>query len=386
MATFLEGAGSAVKDAYCEFSSGAPPEWLNWLADQALPTWVIPGTETERFFRSGPSLSDLICNRPPSGAKPEYSPVPFSGGQCTTIYNWSLKFSGVRDNGSIYDDEDFTPNFNRSRQILGPVSDPFIDIDTGLWSAFDGEGILRPLRSANGVVDVTRREFELQRDDGQPDDCGNPPGKERPPFQSGPNEFDIDITFEPGSGGPEINLPGALVFAFPVFNVNGNVTVPFTVESPQIYLTGDLTLNTGDVNFNFGGESGNEKCCLDEGTDVDPPTTEDDPPAEEEEERDIIVGTIITCSVVPDDFNGSIYGQGDGPLLFHSRLGNIYFVVEVSGRRIWTPAISVQHRQVYIPCPAGFGAVDVVGYFRQGVEWQSTPVYRRLSVNEYPST
>lgn len=391
---FREGVAQAVKGKYCEFAQKTQP-FARWLYEKTRP--IQPGSsasfwDTDNHF---PGMVALICDMP---EPPEYPPriAPFfPGGQCgNTPYRIYNTYVGQRADGTetapITDNIENLPG-NRG-EIYGPIEGPiYTPTGTGQlqiqYRAFDENGNKGTFPAGGGPYEQIRHiRWEYQRKDGGPDDCGNAPGEKIPPFTGDDNKYPINITYNEGDD-VTVEVPANLTFAFPIFNVDGNLNVPFNIENANINLNGEFNLSTGDITFDFGGgNSDNEKCCLGERTEDEPPQTEEDPPPEEEEERDIIIGAIVSSQFDADEVRVQVYGQGDGPKLYHSRLGNIYFVVEISGRRLWCPAVTVQHSQVYIPCPAGFAAVDVVGFFRQGVTFQITPVYRRISETEYPST
>lgn len=391
---FREGVASAVKGKFCEFADKTEP-FARWLYEKTRP--IQPGSSASFWDIDNqlPGLASLICDLPEPPEYPPRTSSPFTGGQCPVPYRVELTYEQFGADGES--DGVFTAEateLNRGNgPIYGPVGYPFVvdysEFESGISfraNTASGQTVTSSFFRAAGINTYSILNWVVTRVDGLPDDCGNPDEVPLPPFSGDDNKYDVDISFDDGSG-VTVNVPADLTFAFPIFNVNGDLSVPFNIENLNLNLNGEFNLSTGDISFNFGGgNSDNEKCCLGERTEDEPPESEDDPPPEEEEERDIIIGAIVTCQFDENEVRAQVYGQGEGPVLYHSRLGNIYFVVEVSGRRIWTPAQTIQHRQVYIPCPAGFAAVEVKGYFRKGVTFEITPVYRKISETEFPST
>lgn len=383
---FRESVTKTVKDAFCEFSANTRPFAL-WLFDKTR--FIQPGSSSSFWDdqRNSRGLAGLICDRPPVDDFPPATTPSFPGGQCEGVA-YIIRNTYIRTTADGQDQpprtDDATILPGRNSEIFGPIEGPlYVPTNAGQiairYRAFDKNGVIGTFPAGGGpAISIRHERWEYERKDGLPDDCGNAPGTPAPPYEGDEHERPVTINFENNEGG-DVTIEGTTIFGFPIINVKGDLTVPFTIESLELGLQGDFNLSTGDISFNFGGNSDNEKCCL-------PPGPEEDIPGEEEEEeRNIMIGVVVTTDVVTTEYQYSIYDESPGPDLYYPRLGNVYFRVQIEGSGMWTAGIAVKNRRQYIQCPVEFGAVKVVGHPVAGVEWTLTPIYRTIPLNEYPT-
>lgn len=387
---FRDALADTLRNVYCTSMD---------LADNFWSRVGIPGTPIRAPFRPRATLGyRLFCNREPP-PPPENSP---GGGQCPTLYNVTVQRTYQFTSGGS------CPSFTDSQTLngrLGPIRgvQPFKEgPDAGYYLlhapqpgfpdgrsrvvvATDGSAIVCPSRVLG--VSIT----SIVRVDGQPDDCGDlPPLVPIPPF---PNPtIPDDVEYDDDNGDP-ITVPVNITFGFPFIFINGELNVPFRVQiSPEFNfdIDGTLNLETGDVNFNFGGSPGGDGCLPkppgdfapigDEPPTPDPgipqpPPVDDDPT--DDRLKDIIRGVIVTASV--DDVNATIIGQDGNPDLYIPRIGNVQFAIQIRNSVSWTERVNVTNLRQFIPCPWEGGAIDVRGTAEPGVIMSLTPVIGQVS-------
>lgn len=201
-----------------------------------------------------------------------------------------------------------------------------------------------------------------------------------------------DVEYEDDNGDP-VSVPVNITFGFPFIFINGELNVPFRVQiSPELNfdIDGTLNLETGDVNFNFGGAPGGDGCLPKPPGDFTPigdgppapdpgvpqPSPIDDDPTDDRL-KDIIRGVIVTSSV--NDVNATIIGQSGNPNLYVPRIGNVQFAIQIRNSVSWTERVNVTNLRQFIPCPWEGGAIDVRGTAEPGVIMSLTPVIGQVS-------
>lgn len=246
----------------------------------------------------------------------------------------------------------------------------------------ESDGTETVVAALGNTIEINTINAAYTRVDGLADNCGNPPPylpTTPPPGVDSPVPDDIIV----GPPGAEINIPVSVGFGAVVVNVNGSLNVGFNIVNPDFEITGELNLNTGDINFNFGGRGpGNEECCL-------PPVVDDDDTGEEggdddDETEQRIVGVIVNSVVDGTAIKATEINQDNGPTIYNPRLANVYFRLRINGQIFFTEPIRVRHDNQYIQCPANFGAVAVVASPIEGVSLRLSPVRRKIPVSEFP--
>ena len=331
MAGFLEQVGNVARDAVQNLACGVE----NY---QEFIRRVSPLSD---IFPPPPSLWPLLCpdRPPPPGVFP--SP-PFTGGQCVGVLYRILytAFGTQRIAGNFRGPVDVrtytVPGSGGGFGVIG-LEYRFTPIGDGPFSEWLTIGEF-------GDPDFT---FDgVERADGGPDDCGDPP----PQFPIPPTPFpplppeDRPVT-DP-DGGPDVNFTFAPTLA-PIFiDIDGSVNVPVSVNvsGPNIFAPVDIpvTINlpTFAPSFNFGGGGGGGEpgpptspCC-------EPPTVPG-PEAEGEEEEPVetapppeglrMYGVQVVSAVNRDRTDASEIGTGSTvPSLWVPRIGSVFFELDVS--------------------------------------------------------
>lgn len=396
--TFLESVGDAAKDGLCSVLSTSEAitnfgrNLVNRASYSVVGGAVIPS--------GGPNpigaLSRAFCNRePPTPTAPS-----FSGGQCDGVlyritYQWTL-LNGP-DNprtAEVYGPivgigapQEQSNNPNASFVLItargfgpgGPSSEPF---------TFQLSGI------GNGGFpeDTSFAVLSVDRADGQPDQCGDPPNAILPPPEGYNRQTVPNFTYIDNSG-DTVNLGDLnLVYLQPTINANADIRIPVNVEVGDVSFGLDILPN-GTVEFNFGssGRRGADGSGPDEPSiDEDPPNAPDDvpllppgPPDDPAAEQSI-VGCLVTVTQVTTSTPTVIF-QDDNPDIYAPNLGFVQFLIRLSGvRGGWTLDIPVKNRAQIIPCPWPYGAIAVRGTPRPGVEFTITPIYRETLIRREP--
>lgn len=189
----------------------------------------------------------------------------FTGGQCQVFYNLRVRGRYRRQDGF---EETVTSNQRRVRgpvQGLRLISTPGSTPGSTVLSVVvqsasgDTEGISTVSQPpSNAIQWLWYRIIDLRREDGQPDNCGNPPLAPYPRTPSAPSPYPpappnppnppgtfppitINVLYAPVSLGFELNVP----IDFGGVNFNGRVSFPITIP---VSVGG---IRIGDVRFNF---------------------------------------------------------------------------------------------------------------------------------------
>lgn len=373
---FREGAIDAVRNTFCTFADDVS-NFGRWFYQQTAPAFLPRYEQLPDLPLVGGGLAGLVCPNLPSSPLPPAESVPFTGGQCVgTQYN--ITVSVIR-NGIPTD-------FTDTR--IGPIGTPVYELDgnawRGRWYRPDGSSVLWSFDSiSTGFEQPEITSFQINSVVSGPDDCGDLPPEPAGPPDPGSNVFSPDIEYDPGTG--PVIIPTNLVFAFPVINITGELTIPFDLSGAEFALQGELNVSTGDINFNFGGgNSASDACCLaDIIEDILPDLPGDDPP-ENEKFTPRIVAVMVTTISVADNIKASEIGQQNAPNFYHPRLGNISFNLGRTTKKVWTEDIPVRRSPQLIVCPVDYGAAEVVGDPANGVSWTLRPLRRRVIETDFP--
>lgn len=376
--TFFDSARDVVRNGFCGALSVADG-FGDWLSDGGTSGSIF-SLQSDIARNQVNGLQGLFCDRAPGPPPQVTPPASFEGGQCPVEYSGTI-FASTEVNGNL---ASANTAFQSNSFFQGPIEDVRISADRRSLEIVEAGGnVANFITLGNNRVRFREiNDVDLLKRDGSPDDCGNrgdtsdfppPPGTETP--------IEDDIVY--GPPGNEITIPVGLLFA-PVFvTVNGELSIPFSIENPEFSLIGNLSLTDGDINFNFGGgRPDTEGCCL-------PPTVDDDGPGDEDDENDgetrtVIIGVLVNGTVDDSLINATQIGQPNGPDFYQPRIGNVIFQMRVSGQLFWTEPIAVKHPNQYIECPADFGAIRVLGNASPGVSLQLSPIRRKIPVTELP--
>jgi hypothetical protein len=368
----------------------------------------------ERFINIGGSLGDplgfrrirdnlleRLCGDTPNSEVP-YE-LPFTGGQCedacytvTVFYQVRTltpdcelqpvqSFTGAPLRGPILAGRvRRTPTTLNAVEILckgfcaGPVLDPpqWVGITAGGGSGACPVGVFVGLTAT--------------RNDGGPDDCGDPDLAPVPDTEPSPPSLSLEFPLD--------------------IDINNTVDLPINISfNPDI----GLSIDIGDINVDFdgidldinlpggsdggdglppplrppggGGGAGQRPPPDDTGTDPSdpppPPPSNDDPATEEppEEPEQVIRAVLVTVSDVGP--KQGILFQEDNPDIGIPNFGHVNFRCRAAdGNSGWTPDQTVKNRRCFIPCPWDGGAFAVAGTPQPGVVWTLTPVFDLSSI------
>jgi hypothetical protein len=152
------------------------------------------------------------------------------------------------------------------------------------------------------------------------------------------------------------NITGVVAFAFPTLNVNGDLQVGFNLNVGELKVSGTLELNTGDINFNFGGQPTDPEAPEVPTPDAQPPDGEDDSP--EPEKKANIIGVVVISKEAGSPPSTEILFP-NSPSVFIPRTATVQFKIRIKNKAHWTSEIPVRSRNAYIHCPAEIDAIAV---------------------------
>jgi hypothetical protein len=391
MTGFLENAKDAVKGAYCQYLQNVD-DYAKFLANR---TSKIPftGQFNDAMSRLVGAANAGLCPVPPAPAT--IAPDNNTPGQCVGVaYDVFVKARCFMDNfqGS-FGDFFYEANYrsNSAVPLTGPIgnvvvpgavvggqlnnSGPPCRINYGdnQQIALQFVSKTRPNETntgSNRVVEVL--ETTIVRRDGMPDDCGPTTKPDSPESE---RTFPVIIN---NNEGDEItnNYGGNVVFAFPIINIKGEITIPFSLDGAEFNLIGELNLD-GNIEFNIGSEKPDKRLPGDEPTDTDTPPPDEGEETPEGEGRTIIA-VVVSVKSITTSIGITEIGQIDGPTIYAPNLGYVHFVMKAGEGTHWSSDIPVKNRNTYIPAPGNNGSVGVYGTPRPGVQWSLTPVYVKI--------
>jgi len=393
MATLRDAISSSISNDVCNFLesaailSAASLPVLGVLAPEAvLPVGAI-GAGTAASY-------SLFCNRP---APSLVGAPPFVGGQCDNV-EYRVFYEGEYNNGSPNVFQTFADRTQyRNARVLGiTTADPsdgsfgkvvVVQFEDGDVTGFGFTGI-----PPNGNQMRNVRITSVQRRDGQPDNCGNPPGLPVPPGDLNVTNNN-SVTYIDNNGDTITNNFGYTYSPIEI-DFNGNVTIPVNIRGidlPDFNINANINLTTGDINF-YGGNSTQPPSGVPRPSDYVPDPSLPEPPSDipgipslpfpsddnPPETEKIISACIVTVSQVGR--RQSVIFQGDNPDIYAPNLGFVAFAINTGGATSWTSDIAVKNLRNFIPCPWQPGAIAVRGTPQPGVSFVVTPVYTAKSV------
>lgn len=297
----------------------------------------------------------LFCDRPPF---PEPGGQPATG-QCPVRYNVTLTFDQVGLEGEYLATQTYSRDF-----VLGPIGGivkqgAYATKKLGVSSA---EGFVVVVENTAAEVDYANaRDLIVVRRDGLADNCGGDVPPVYPPLLPGDTTVDIDVN----------NSTGPVFFFPPILNINGDLSVPFNFDVGGVELNGELQLNTGDINLNFGGQPTDPPIPkLPTPDDNPPPGDMDDP---EPEKLANIIGVIV-ISTRTTDLSVTEVPQSVMPDIYIPRLADVSFQIRIGNKTHWTSDIPVKSRNAWIPLLGEISAIDVGVQSRRGWTHSATPV------------
>ena len=394
---FLEALSEATREVFCT-SLRTTDEF--WGRIGAPGTLGIPG-----FQIRGSLGYRLFCNR-----EPPPLPQGNAGGQCPVPYaiQWidtRVGLPGTSAAGQTVVWTNATPVIRTGPIRLIPGTNPVGSVvgghSAGSGSVIDSTGMdigntaLETKLSGPANTNITSwrvvsRRLVLSRVDGLPDDCGDPTAPVPVP-PNPPTQIPVDVVYVDPDGG-NITVPVVIAFAIPFVFINGQLNAPFRVQIPlefSIPIDGTINLETGDINFNFGGGSGGGGGgCLPrppsdyaptEPPPPPPPGTEvppEDIPQDDTRLKTIIVGAIVTTQVI--DGKATVVNQASNPDIYIPRVANLQFAIQIGNSVSWTERVNITSLRQFVPCPWEGGAIDVRITSEPGFQSFVTPVTGKI--------
>lgn len=367
------GVADAVQSFRCQLL-GDGPYTLGSLA-AATPS-IRPALANTlnaiRRLTGCPPLGDITLPTP-----------PYEGGQCEGVV-YKVYLAG----------EPF-PAGNpgtADREGIGPVSglcfpdagfgNTFIGVQFANGCEFRGGG---QTFAGPGTQD-TWRITSIERLDGEPDTCGDPPPEYPPPVNINTN---LDVTFEGDEGDVTLNIP--FTFSPIVVNFDGTLSIPFNFTIDGVNLTGNFPLNVNaPITINpprLPPGSGEDFTPID--SDNNPPTSDpppgggDDPgsggsggnqdPIEPAPPDQKIIGVVVSAILSNNDRVSEIASPGIPPI-YAPRLGSVKFAYRLGPSTFWSSDLDIKDRRTFIPCPFSQGADAVVASPQPGVNMTFVPI------------
>jgi hypothetical protein len=345
--SFVGGIKTAVRSAACTLFTGY--DKINRLGAGIIypddVDRILPLTPGGKIANNGMAL---FCDRPPE---------PLPPGKCATQYRVDWTYNQVRPDGTV-----FTAPNTSTNGYTGPITNFVVDNRTNGYSI--------KLTDANGInwvitddISDTRKPYAtdvvLVRLDGLPDNCGV--YEPTTPLPPGDRTINIDIN---GGNGP-------ITFGFPILNINGDLSLPFNFDVGGVELSGDINLNGGDIELNFGGQPTDPNAPIVPTPDGPvPPAPMDDP---DEDKPANIIGVIVVSTRI-NDVTATEIPQTTMPDIYAPRIADVSFKIRIKNKSHWTSDLPVKSRNAYIACPGDIDAIDVAIARRKGWSTVITPV------------
>lgn len=381
-------AQDAVRDTLCALG-GTQRIGID-LANKVNPRYR--GSPLGRFIDRQNRALRSFCPVPPQEDIPDLAPG-FEGGQCpgvayTVTGTWDL----FNSDGSL----NLSSSFG-AQQVLGPFTIGPSDTNPAAlflyWTDSQGtpqENFLGGSGNTSRMIVLTSA--DVVRDDGQPDDCGNPPPSPLPPGSPPPTDPfrpGVDITIDLPDIGPttvvfapvvgiiyadidaRIKIPVKVNINIPAINFNFDIDFNIDLTDP----TADPEPVTDEPGDDGSGRNTEDDCP--ELPECDDESEEEEPGDEDEDERDA-KGTEVVAAVVKSVRNlqrtrATEILQDDAPNIQAPAVGFINFVYlePDSDTEVFSSDIPVKNVNNVIPAPeVGLVCQRVVGTPNQGFDWE----------------
>nr|CRY96817.1 hypothetical protein [uncultured prokaryote] len=375
-----------------------------------------PGTGNRLLADIGGILQAACAVPPPLPAPPTGAP-PFSGGQCPGV---QYTVAGNVDYVPFDPSSETTSTTFLSSFRYGPIS--YIGDDGsptstgGLIRDFDFRGNPRetPLAGSSEAGTWTPTQLNITRDDGLPDDCGDPPPGPVPPRQpitQPPRSPAIPTEDDDGNPGPPIFFEPRIgpIFYGPLGEINVPVTVNVTGDLIDVDVSIPVTVSLPDftVSFEYGGSGGTTGpgepaeptppvriCC-----DPPPPVRRPKEEVQEEDEpippnpNSKIIGVAVASNGPGPSSSSSTIFTADPPLNV-PRIATVQFQMESDNSVFVSADTQVKVRSQFVAAPASGTVVGAtvkwepgwVGSFDYVFEQTTNPVpVEPVPVNPEPA-
>lgn len=379
MASFNERIGETIREGVC-LVLGVPGNFEDYLSQYVVARFNPARPLLDTAYRN-------LCNRePPPEPEPEYT-----GGQCPVGYYYAVtyEYNTVASGEPVWNPG--TKSNYSGFPVIGPMGNFYHDTDTLYWATGNPDNPIIIASVGGGrPFNEKIRNWEvvsLNRADGAPDSCGDPPPIIPPPAPQY-NDIDAPFTYIDNSGN-EVDIDLNFTFGSPLVDFDGELNIPIRINFPDVNIpiNGNLTVNKPEFNFNFG-DSNYPPTRSPNGSDYDTPTDTPDPPPDVPdpvqppdptnpgvETVRSIKAVLVTVTDIGN--SASLITQGDNPDIYIPNLGYVQFLCQIGSRAGWTSDIAVKNRRNLIQCPWEGGAIAVRGTPRSGVSWVLTEVYAK---------
>lgn len=326
-------------------------------------------TDTQR------AVGAAVCGIPPNNFSPVLPIGEFSGGQCFATYTATIEYRWQRAPNSP-----LNPKSGVEVRTVGNLFGPIVSFDTQI----PGSALLYTRRLANGTTAQTLIAiFGIEgvvsaqavvtagptRNDGQPDNCGDPPVSIPPEVKDPFSVVGPDLDVDGGDGNGGYTIPSPTINFGPV-TLNQDNGLSVDIELPDEGICGTFTL-TPQPAFNLKPCTspplpGSKQPLPEKGDeDVEPPEELDEQDPEQEDvsaPNKTIIGVFLQSK--PDgNYPQTEINGGDGGALLIPRIATLNFkcvIEDEQGAEIergWTTPVNVQQVRAYVPAPQGVKVV-----------------------------
>lgn len=345
MSSYLDGLKGAVGGAVC------------FVADK------LDSAATYTFGTPPGSIGGAACNNPSPPPPPQ---PPFNGGQCPNE-RYFVTFN--------FDTQPFdcalpasTGSTTRGA-FFGPIRG--IEIrDTGEFCGATHGREIWILHSQFGGGDAETRVLDgtgqprfinpvitsVSRQDGDPDNCGDPPISPPEP----PGQQPISFTYI-NNEGDDVTVEGDVNIGIPILIAPFTLIAPVTVTAGGIDFNGSVTLSPNfDVTLSpsFGGSgNGPGGGGGGDGEPTEPIPPDDEDPEDDEPDEPIacedlpLKGLVVTLQFSEEMRATELIQDGTIPAIGVPRVAILYFIARMGNREVYMPGIDLKSRQQYVPVP-----------------------------------
>ena len=334
MNAFIDATKDSVRVGLCNYLSfaGKGRSWVNELSPVDLPDF-------------GNFWNRVLCDR--NEPLPS-NPLLLDGAQCPGVA-YRIRYGSFRDGGPVVE-------LGSSPKIFfGPVqafddSDEFAIVQ-GIQGS-NGESASVSISVSNAPAGF--RVIDIERVDGQPDNCGSQPPL---PFPPAGDRTDIDITYTNNEGDTVTELGDLIIFA-PVVIAPVTVVAPIRVDLPDVSFNGNIVLSPEfDIQLeppSFRRGPGD--------TDPPPPPENPDtsPTTPQDDSTRRIIGAIATVTSDPSNGLATEVSSASGPDLFVPRMGTLSFRVRAANSLSWSAPIDIKTTRQFVQAPDNVQVLDAV--------------------------
>lgn len=358
MSNFLTAVTTAVQGAACLILNSPGTQAAEFVSG------LVPTSGYDDAIRG---LRRLVCDDTDDNVN--QPPPEFTGGQCVGA-PYTAGWTYLDGSPFIY-----------VASVVGPISSmtasfsrpgPFPNVE--YWNyrivhaggVSEGEEAVQPKDDAPGLIQIFRQ-------DGQPDNCGDPPPPR--PDTYVPSPTTVNITYVDNTMNTFNEDVDITIFA-PFIGIGGAIFAPITIAGNTFQLAGTLQFSPDfKLEVNPVVEIGPRGSADGEPPPPDYPTEL----PESTQGRRVIVGAIVTATTVTLGKKTEI-DQEVNPDIFAPRIGNLSFLISTDKGVAWTEDIPIKNVRQFVTCPFYLGAVDVAATAEEGFELDVVPVF------DYPPT